>query len=325
MFYEIQVLSDRPQKPEKLSNWEEKGGEFQVVEGGKRIFSGRVGGSLNDSIYFSPLNCYFLLSSTNLYRKDIDGRPPYVFMRVVCLSPTGACLRYSKAKERLFIIEYFQNISVINPRTKRYGLRWMNLNMKHNTVVSFDEGERILDFKLFGEEENRIVSVSQSGTVSLYALDYGGKRGRVALHQIIEGNGDHFLSLGVCGENECALVTTSTGIDSSTASKTILLSFSEDVFTMKALIDHSNLNWGVVSGLQSIGCIDSHSVWVGLSFSQCGSVEVFDYDTQTEELTQLREKRADFGGQSLSHLHPFENEFYFLHTDRKLMCLGVSV
>ena len=112
-----------------------------LVENNAMKYSARLPDDLRtvtDVVYFPPLNCYFMASRYQLYRKDIDGNPPYFFMEVKCGTRPGGCLRYSHISGRLFINKDHMTISVINPKTKKIEVHW------EKTV-----GENIKDFKLF--------------------------------------------------------------------------------------------------------------------------------------------------------------------------------
>ena len=99
------------------TNW--KG--VQVSDNGTLLYSaGLPQGEkeLYDIIYFSPLNSYFLATRCNLYRKEIDDKPPYVFLEGGCGSRLGASLRSSEINQRLVVIREGRNNHSDQPKNK---------------------------------------------------------------------------------------------------------------------------------------------------------------------------------------------------------------
>ena len=69
-----------------LIGTEKKG--LKLVEDGTKFYSAKLSEEareIKDIVYFPPLNCYFFAAtSSKLYRKDIDDKPPYLFMKLNC-------------------------------------------------------------------------------------------------------------------------------------------------------------------------------------------------------------------------------------------------
>ena len=69
--------------------------ELKVIKNGLKLFSGLLPKDLQfltDIIYIPTLNCYLLASSQVLYRKDIDSKPPYLFLEINCGYTVNGCL-----------------------------------------------------------------------------------------------------------------------------------------------------------------------------------------------------------------------------------------
>ena len=58
-----------------------------------------------------------------LFRKDIDDKPPYPFMKLRCDSKMGSILRYSNLHKRIIANEGGKNLLVINPKTRKVEMR----------------------------------------------------------------------------------------------------------------------------------------------------------------------------------------------------------
>ena len=150
---------------------------LSVFENDIQVYTGPLPGkqrSLFDTTYYPPLNCYFMASFSQLFRKDINDKPAYLFLNIWCGGRFGACLRHSNINERLFVNKDRHNISVVNPQTKK-----VEILMK-KTV-----GDSIEDFKVFGKNENGVVSITSNGYIVLYNVACDHKNGEVA-HQRVE-------------------------------------------------------------------------------------------------------------------------------------------
>ena len=90
---------------------------IKVFENSNQIYSDKCfekDSRLRDAIYIKHLNCYLMSLDKTLYRKDIDEKPPYVFMNIVCGYRFGACFLYSDVHERLIIHKGHISLSVVN-------------------------------------------------------------------------------------------------------------------------------------------------------------------------------------------------------------------
>ena len=74
---------------------------------------------IQDAVYVKHKNAYFLTIGGILYRKDVDGRPPYPFFQSnFSWKPGFRTLRYSERLQRLFC-NTWKNIIVINLSKKK--------------------------------------------------------------------------------------------------------------------------------------------------------------------------------------------------------------
>ena len=145
-----------------------------LTENGAEIYSGSLpveGKSLRDIIYITPLNCYILSHDKKLYRKDIDDKPAYLYMDVESGNKLGSCFRYSNIHQRLIMIKEETNLSVVNLETKE-----VEIELKKSA------GNYIADFRVFGEQEDRVISLTHDGNVFVCEIDYAEKKGSVKSH-----------------------------------------------------------------------------------------------------------------------------------------------
>ena len=77
--------------------------------------------------------------------------------------------------------------------------------------------------------------------------------------------------------------------------------------------------------LESLGYVDKHILWVGLSRKRNGPAHIYDYDMETHDLRELEEKRKDHGENYPCKLHPLGDSFCYTGDHGKLMSLNLIV
>ena len=277
---------------------------LKIIENGSQIFSRMLTQNYNiilDAVYIACLNCYLIASNSKLYRKDINNKPPYFFMSVQCGFKPGAYLRYSKVNQRLVINKDSTNICVVNPSTRK-----IEVELKKSV------GSYIIDFRLFGDWENRVISVTKDGYVILYNLDCDQKRGQVDSHykiKMIEERREWPGSLAVCKRNLYVFVEIGAGY----CSRNVILKLRQEGLVQIACIDQY--------ALESFGYIESHILWVGLSWSSNGPVQIFDYDTENGEFNELVDKRVSHQEYLPYKLHRLGDSLFYAGKKGKFMSL----
>ena len=78
---------------------------FKIFKGGKELYTHKFipEDSLCEVIYIRPLNCYFLFVNNTIYRKDINQRAPYHYMKIL---KQGENVNYllPVSEEKVFIV-----------------------------------------------------------------------------------------------------------------------------------------------------------------------------------------------------------------------------
>ena len=104
----------------------------------------------------------------------------------------------------------------------------------------------------------------------------------------------------------------------------IVLRMDGETLTKTACIDQVTLGMGQKWVLDCIGYIRGHIIWVGLeNVSRDGVIQVYDYDTQTNNFRELQDKRV-------SHEAVYSIKFNRLHqelfsTGRKGRLMSLSL
>ena len=115
---------------------------------------------------------------------------------------------------------------MINPKTRKVEIRTQN---------SVSDLDQIMDFKLFGEQEGRVIALTMDRYVLLYDLGSNQKRGIVAHYQ--EERKRYMTeiasSIAVCDKNEyvfleIGLLTSSLGL---LCSRMIILKLTQNTFS----------------------------------------------------------------------------------------------
>ena len=301
--------------------WEENEGGFKIKENGTQLFfipsakdnDGSRLYSLEDAIYFPPLNCYLLAAYNRLYRKDIDSKPPYLMMGVELGGlKSGHSLIYSKIHKRVLSIKDRKNILVINPMAKEVEIE----------VEKTVRGS-ILEFKLFGEQEDRVVAVTTFGQVLLYELNYQEKTGSLKAKEDlikIESKICLNLPLAVCLKNKYCCVR----IRNPTPSPMKILQVNSDSFVEKGIIDSSSIQEGSTLGPLECYCyMGSHILWVWIA-KKDGLVHVYDYNTETGDFMELEDKRVEHLGYEPKKMVRFGGKFYYPGENNVLMRLSLD-
>ena len=296
----------------------EKG--VKLFEDSAQIYSGMLPvykAWLTDMIYVLPLDCYFMNHDHKLYRKDIDNKPPYLFMNVRCGNRVGASFRYSELHERMVVNKDNRNISVINLEKKRVEIE-----------VLKSLGGDINDFRVFSENEDQVVALTKDGYVLLYQLDFGKKTGSVVSQtklDLIEERYENGKSISICSKNKNLLVEIGQYWSSFICSRMVVLQLDSQKLVKKAVIDQYSQKIGSKYALECYGYAGRHALWIGLSWNHNGMAQVYDYDTQTAELKELVDKRIGLEERDPIKILKLANQFYYTGYRGKVMQLSLSV
>ena len=206
---------------------------------------------------------------------------------------------------------------MINPRMKKIEIK-----------IEKSVGKEILNFRLFGKEENRAVAVTHDGFLVLYSLHYGLKRGVLSYHheELIPDREETPISIADWPKNQLILLEIESNHYQIVCSRMIILELTEDKFTKKASIDQYNQRIGYKYSLEPYKYIGSHILWLGLSMDMNRIVQVLDYDTKTGVLRELEEKRTGHQECDPMQLVPLDkNKFYYTGNYGKEMNLIVNI
>ena len=291
-----------------------------LTKGGCQLYSGKTdpalsGQSIQDIVFIPPLSSYFLAYEDQLYRKDLDDKPPYHFMDVNCIGRHGASLRYSKTQEKLIINKDSQQILVIDPKTK-----------ETEVVLKKNVGNTIMDLSLIGKEENRVVSVTRDGHFQLHSLAKDSNGEQISHYEIelIKERDEWCESIAVSHCNEYLLLGTSRGGDVERGSSRILsFKLIENKFVQTNSIDESKEKIGPKRALEWSGSSEEFIWWVSMSMLEDGLVQLYGYHKETGTFREMKTQRVRHQEHLPTKITRINDELYYTGVLGKLMNLRV--
>ena len=278
--------------------------EIQVFRGQLPVFNKPLKGI----VYIPTLNSYFLIHDSNLYRKDINNKPPYLFLKINLYYGVGTSLAYSKINQRLIMANKQQNLLMFNFKRKKIEVQ-INHFMGRN-------------FRLLGAKEDRVVCVTWDGHVLLYSLNCSKKRGITAFFQVeLNVRRKEFGGcVAVCDKHELIFVGIGNS-DSFLASRILVLKANEDKLANTASFDCYSEKIGLSYFLECLGYFGTSVLCIGMSYAENGMVHVYEYDTETEELKDLEDKRVQHQEYCTLQLQRLNDRFYYTGFNGLLMSL----
>ena len=287
-----------------------------LTKNGEEVYSGKLPGYgyLEGILYDPLLDCYFLAYKRKLYRKDLNDKPAYLYMDIECGWEEGVSFRYSNLHQRLIINKGGKKISVFNQKTRKVE----------------DELERgvaglITDFRLFGEQENRVVAVAKDRHVMLYNLGHDNKVGLADSTQIeLLRWSTRPRSVAVCDKNKYILVELDQCHRPTRCARMLIFEVSENSLVRKACLDTYEDCIAPKWAQECLGYVGNSIVWVGLAIEYAGRAHLFAYDIDTEELRELVGKRVTHQECDPYELYRLDGKFYYTGMMGQVMRLSLG-
>ena len=291
---------------------------LQIIDDSEEVYSASitdVEGALLELVYINHMNCYLMHNNLKLYKKDIDCKPPYLFMDIYCGWKEGASLRYSKINQRLLINIDWKNIAVINLERKQ-------VEVEPKRAV----GELICDFRIFGKKESRVLALTTDAYILLYHFNYQlrkiGARNSFKIELKQERN-EHGSSIAVSDKGEYALVEIGSKMGN-IASRMVILKIETNQLQIRTIIEIFSHELGTKYGLECAGYAGCHILWVGLTSNGDGIAQIYDYDTQIGQLKELVSKRRGQQGSCLHQIHRLGNEIFYTGRHGRVLRLSLT-
>ena len=188
-------------------------------------------------------------------------------------------------------------------------------------------GGEIRNLKLFGKNEDRLIVVTRGGYVFLFTMNYRRQTAKVVSQykiNLIKNRLEEPISISVCDKHQYALVEARGFKMDYLTSRMMIFQVSEDKLVKKAVMDVFRHQVPHKVALEFYGYVGEHLLWVGLTVSKKGHVQVFDYHPRKKELREVREKRIEHQEKHPRKVQRVGDEFYYTGTDGKIMKFALS-
>ena len=282
---------------------------YLLIENGGLKAHGKLPGTFNalqDLVYIKDFDYYLMVIDSLIFRKDIDYRVPYIYMYTNCGDRHGSCLRYSVENKRLFINKDSRSISVVDLVRKKVEIEVPKL-----------VGKRIMDFKLFGVTEDRVIAISEDGYLLLYRFNFQEKIGvvvdRVQIDLMSERN-EKAISVAVCDGNEHFLVEIGQRGYPNCCSRMMVFKVKNEGLVRMTEIDQISKGLGHKPALTCLFTDKRIVVWVGLTRNSGGVVQTYFYDKKAGALDELVQERKSHCENDPTRLVRHDGYLYYTGT-----------
>ena len=195
------------------------------------------------------------------------------------------------------------------------------MNKPKNGLVT-----KVVDLKIFGEKENRIITASPNSSIEQYSLDFEQKRAFTCDYKLdwIRERNEMPESIAVCSKNKCVMLATKkVGIFSlPVSSRLFVFKLTGDKIVQKACIDQFEQSLPTSLAQGCFGYFGSLILWFGLTSGDNGVVELFQYDTDSGEFLELEDKRVLHRANRPEKLDCFDGKYYYTGWNGQLMRLS---
>ena len=283
---------------------------LKVIEEEKKLYAGELPSEIRRMIsvviFIDHLNCYLLYARGIIFRKDVDSRPPYFFMRLVGTSTSRGDFRYSKLNRKVVFGAYSGHISTLNIERKQ-------LEMQMKKVI----GGNVCDFKNFGKREEGVACLTTTGEIFLYFLNYEMKKLCAVTHAKINlENHKKGSSISICDKNRYLCIE----IDSYQQRKVLLFELRNRSLFKRASFDldrDSRCSKSLGKGYY----LGDLLLWVGLSKWKSF---VYLYDAETGVFKKLEEQIIAHKQVDPGLIHRVGGHFYYSGNVPYLMKLEIQ-
>ena len=286
-----------------------------LLRNGKQLYTGAFKKILKDLIYIKDYNAYFFCAGAKIYRKDEDGNRPYPIIDISCGYRMAAAMRYSEINKRLIVNSLGGSAIAV-----------MNLDTKEIEVVVKDPlgPSQSLDFSLLGENEDRVISARKDDRIMLYRFDYTEQKGEITSRvpvPLLEGRKEQIKALAVCTRREYVFIEIGQKFANSLCSRMILARVIGDTLTMVGKLDLFSQKLGFKMAFECYGYVGNHILWAGLTKKENGKIQVFDFDTETQDLKELKDRRISQAELNPAQLKKLGQDFYYIGYQARLQKL----
>ena len=281
---------------------------------------------LKGLVYAEHPDCFFFTLDGRVYRIDINNQPPFVFLDSIDGENSLNCINYSKTHKKLILTTEHNQLVLMDLVDGRDRVEF---------VADIGGENFIQNFKIFGQRENRLITVASTGDLSLHVIGYKRKKVLSSNHlqiELEEENEESVVpgSLAVSDGNDHIIIELQKATEEFfSCSRTIVLKVTNNgsILAQKAVLVVNDQETPVKDSRACCGCFGSQILWIGVGAQEHGyevSIRVFDYNSETESLKEIEEKSFSHEENVPMEIHRLGDNFYYIGFEGKLMRLKVS-
>ena len=311
-----------------------RGKGIKVIRHKKVIYSRRMSPEINAILsaeYNPKFDCFFLqvIESKKLYRKDFDGKNPYLFMELSCLGLHPSVLKLVPGDAyKAISFKYHKKLSVIDLRRKRLEFK-IKQRVKKSRISPNG-------FCIFGKRFKKVVSLTEDCYLQLHVLSLSNKKvlgfSYTKIKSIRERK-ERGCSLTASEDGEHVLVLLK-GVNGRRTCSSRLLIFQIEGFQLclKAKIgefyqkkEYLDYGGGMLKGAFAFhGSFGRHVLWVGINLIHWVGVQVYSFDRETGKFVKIKRLQVDSEEHKVFSVQKINNDLYYCGMLGKVMKISIK-
>ena len=289
---------------------------FVLFENGEKVDEGSFSGTnqLYDTVYVRQSDSYYLLIGGVIYKKQINGLSPEVWINDGIGFGYDAPFVYSEKLERIVTQKGKNIFAIIDPNQKEVEFE-----------LPFTFADYIVSLKFFGENDEYILFATWNRYVGVLKYDKGSKQGEIIAK--VHYPGHHFEkahSVDIDSRNRVIMVST---LDRRNARTQNLYAFEfwNNVLTLKDSLDISDISRYIgANGLRFFKSYQNYAVFVAVDTGTSGGfLNIFRYDYYRKVIVRDTEKTISALESYIKNLRYHEGWFYYTGIGGKLMRIAL--
>ena len=323
-----------------------------LFKDGRQIYAEYLpenGQSLQDIVYARTHNSYFFCHHNAIYKKTNDKSPPTPHITLSFgQREKPISLKFSPVTDRLVI-----NLGTKNSRSKLAVVE-PSADLIEMMVPS-NNNDFIKDFKLFGDNQENVIYVTEKGFVGVAEYSGRHREGDNGLNSSLGlsffnkkvdlklERKEKLASVSVCLQNRFACVTSSmnsngffgglrglfsnpgkpVGVNYSSRLMVFEINMNSCFLVMKACIDCFNQQIGRMLAFNFLGYIGDRALFVGVS---CDTrvLHILDYNSVTEKFVERGMYRMSIFQEGVTQLIKVGRWFYYTGQSANLVRLSID-
>ena len=291
---------------------------MKVMKKGAQVYSAKLpeDEAVLHAFYADHLDCFIFIIMNKIYRKDINSKPPYLHLETDLDFEEILNLKYSLINRSLIFLT-MTDICILDLDAKRVVSK----------VEMIEEVGWLEGFTIFGEKENRLVTMSNEGDVSLLTFNFELRR-LLALNRLkidLNRENETLSSIAVSDLNDYLLFELVE--EGENISRILIFEVVDNALTKKCEYFRLSRIEKLESSFHCFGQFQNHILWVGLGCKKSAKFHIFDFDVEEGKLRHLEEKGVESQTDCVFELirFGFGRKFYYTSKGGRVLQLSVNL